>query len=98
MFKELLVLLDSRLLFVVVSVEHIVLEHEYQIKDNRHNAEHPLHYVEPTPGEGRLPMADGLDHVLQDAEGATDEVEDDVHNGPADCRLALVVKIDLKTQ
>lgn len=83
-------------LCVAVSVEYVVLEHEDDVEDDGHDPEHPLDNVETAPSEGRLVMADRLDHILQDREGATREVQHDVRNRPAHSALSLVVQIHLR--
>ena len=79
-----------------MSVEYVVLEHEDDVEDDGHDAEHPLDNVEPAPREGRLVMANRLDHILEDREGASCEVQHDVRNRPPHGALPLVVQIDLR--
>jgi hypothetical protein len=79
-----------------VTVEYVVLEHEDDVEDDGHDAEHPFDDVETAPREGRLVMTDRLDHILQDREGASCEVQHDVRNRPAHGALPLVVQIDLR--
>lgn len=73
MIEELFVLWLSCLL-IGVSVEDVVLKHEYDVEDDRHGAEHPLHDVETAPREGRSVVTHRLDHVLQNTERPSDEI------------------------
>ena len=63
-FKEVLLLFRGRLLRMGVPIQDIVLEHENKIKDDWHNTEHPLHYVEAAARKGRLAMSHCLDYIL----------------------------------
>ena len=73
-----------------------MLEHEDDVEDDGHDPEHPLDNVETSPIEWRLAMPDRLNHILQDREGASCEVQYDVRNRPPNCALPLVVLIDLR--
>lgn len=81
---------------MIAAVENVVLEHEDDVEDHWHDAEHPLDDVEPTPFEGRLAMAYRLDDVLKNTEAASSEVEQDISDWPALSAFSFVVKVDLR--
>lgn len=78
-----------------IAVEHVVLQDEDDVEEDRHHAKHPLHNVEAVSTERRLIVADGLDDVLQNRESPSGQVEKDVCNRPSISALPLVVKVDL---
>jgi hypothetical protein len=84
------------MLFVIVPVQYVMLEHKDYVEDYRHDSKHPLHDVESTATEGRLAMAHCLYDILHYGEGAAREIKHDIRDGPAHSRFTLVVQVDLK--
>ena len=63
-FKEVLLLFRGSSDWVGIPIEYIVLEHEYEIENDWHYAEHPLDYVEAAACKWRLAMSHRLYHIL----------------------------------
>merc|ERR1740139_1044842 len=59
-------------------VEAIVLEEEDTIKDDRHEAENELDYVEAITSEQRPAQQDTINHDLHHAECTTRQVEENI--------------------
>ena len=74
----------------VASVEHIVLEHEENVKDDREEAQTKLGGVSEQAAPVVIVVGD--EEHLEHAEAAASEVKQDVANTPANSALTSVKK------